>query len=200
MTTWWGLVSCSGIGPIFLVLVSLSLSLCFLPLSSAVISSAHLLMAPNLGGGFHWIRWAQGPGSGNDWAHCFLLWHSVSFSAPVLAWEWAACFGMRFLWPHRLNQGSFSAPFIYHSPPGPNGCLCEQPAIPMATQPPKILLPILFTEWLSWWWLNQWLQPWEVWGAWAVDWGNRKIYQRFVDTHCLPCTDFRGVNISYGII
>lgn len=63
------------------------LSLCFLPLSSAFISSAHLLVAPNLGGGFRWIRWAQGPGSGNDWAHCFLLCHSVSFSAPVLAWE-----------------------------------------------------------------------------------------------------------------
>ncbi|KAK1328422.1 hypothetical protein QTO34_011995 [Cnephaeus nilssonii] len=32
--------------------------------------------------------------------------------------------------------------------PGPDGCLHEQPAIPVATQYPQILLLILFTEWL----------------------------------------------------
>lgn len=76
-----------------------SLTLWSLPVSSAVISSVHLLGVQNLGGGFYWLGWAQGPGSDSDWGRCFLLWHSGSFPILVLVWGWAACFGMKFPWP-----------------------------------------------------------------------------------------------------
>lgn len=59
---------------------------------------------------------------------------------------------------HGLNQGSSSAPSTHHSAPGPDGRLHEQSAVPVATRSPQILLLILFTEWLSGWWFNQWLQ------------------------------------------
>lgn len=124
---------------------------------------------------------------------CFLLSPSGSFPISVLAGAGELlALGWDFCDPHRLNQGDSSAPpSIHHSAPGSDGCLREQPPIPMAAQSPEVLLFLLFTEWLGWWWLNQWLQPREVWGAWAAHGGSWRMYQKSVDAHILPCTEFR---------
>lgn len=55
--------------------------------SLAIISSAHLLGPPDLGGSFHWIRWAPGPQLDSDLNGYFLLCLSGSFSFPVPAWR-----------------------------------------------------------------------------------------------------------------
>lgn len=65
---------------------------------------------------------------------------------------------------------SYSASSTHHINLGPDGSLYDQAAISMAPQAQQIHLLIFSTQRL-----NNWLQTWEVWGAWAVDRGNGRF-------------------------
>lgn len=103
-----------------------------------------------LSGGFPWIRRARGLHQivvGHIWGS-----HTPILSAPEPALRELLALGSSFCNPCWFNQGYCRAPFpptTHHSSPGPDGCLCEQSSISMATQSSEVLLLFLFTKWLG---------------------------------------------------